>query len=218
MSLLREKTEAQIKLLTAQIHPHFLFNTLNNIYSQTQSESPKGSAMIIELAEILRYTLGEGQKQFVPLANELNLLRNYINLEKVRYGNNLKLHVEMPVETGDWQIAPLLLLPFLENCFKHGTSKFLQEPWIKLQISLEDATLNFKLMNGKDVSQANKATQSGIGNANVRTRLELLYPDKHNLTIVDEEDVYIVQLRLQLDNKQRSNRISENLIPKPAYA
>ena len=138
LQLQKENTEVQLKLLTAQVHPHFLFNTLNNIYSQTQTESPKGSKMIMELSDMLRYILAEGSKLQVPLKKELTMIQDYINLEKVRYGNKLDLHLSIPEETGKLQIAPLLLLPFVENCFKHGASKFLTTPWINLKIEIKE--------------------------------------------------------------------------------
>ena len=96
LELQKENSEAQLMLLTAQVHPHFLFNTLNNIYSQTQTESPKGSKMILELSDILRYILAEGNKTKVPLLKELEMIQDYINLEKVRYGNKLEVHLSLP--------------------------------------------------------------------------------------------------------------------------
>jgi len=126
--LLKENIEAQLQLLRAQVHPHFLFNTLNNIYSQTQIESPKGSKMIMGLSDMLRYILYEGQKPLVPLKQELTMTIEYINLEKIRYGNKLDVHVLTPDKADDIYIAPLLLLPFVENCFKHGASNMLQNP------------------------------------------------------------------------------------------
>ena len=147
--LQKENVAAQLQILKAQVHPHFLFNTLNNIYSQTQLESPKGSKMIMGLSDILRYILYEGQKPLVPLKQELLMIKEYINLEKIRYGNKLDVHVMIPDKTDDIYIAPLLILPFVENCFKHGTSNMLQDPWINLDVELVDTKLVMKLMNGK---------------------------------------------------------------------
>lgn len=200
LKLQKENAQAQLQLLTAQVHPHFLFNTLNNIYSQTQTESPKGSKMIMELSDLLRYILAEGDKPMVPLKKELLMIRNYINLEKIRYGNKLDLHLSLPEETGVFGIAPLILLPFIENCFKHGASKFLKSPWVSLHIQIEEGTLIMKLMNGKDNSQIAEHQKSGTGIHNVKKRLQLLYPDKHQIEIVNDPDVYIVNLRVVLSN------------------
>ena len=210
LELLKEKTEAQLQLLTAQIHPHFLFNTLNNIYSQTLTESPKGSKMIMTLSDLLRYILAEGNKTCVPLRKELTMLNDYINLEKIRYGNKLDMHVSLPEQTNDLQITPLLLLPFVENCFKHGASKFLTNPWINLKIELRDTTMMMKLMNGKDILQAENPVKLGTGIENVKKRLELLYKDKYVLQIINEAEIFVVNLKLELDDKPASKIIRES--------
>ncbi len=208
LQLQKENTEAQLQLLTAQVHPHFLFNTLNNIYSQTQTQSPIGSKMIMELSDIMRYILSEGNKTQVPLDKEFKIMQDYINLEKVRYGNKLDLHVSLPEETGDLQIAPLLLLPFVENCFKHGTSKFLRNPWINLKVELQENNLFLKLMNGKDDDNSHLVPRSGTGIPNVQKRLSLLYPDKYDLQISNEKNVFVVNLRLELmEQKQDHNAL-----------
>ncbi len=218
MQLLKENSEAQLQLLTAQVHPHFLFNTLNNIYSQVQTESPKGSKMIMGLSDLLRYILSEGNKTAVSLRKELMMLNEYINLEKVRYGNKLELHISIPQETGNLQIAPLLLLPFVENCFKHGSSKFLIHPWINLKIELKGNTLIMKLMNGKEIQQVEETVKSGTGVLNVKKRLELLYKDKYELQISDEQEIFVVNLKIELtEGKPESKTISES-IPKLDYA
>ena len=198
LQLQKENAEAQMQLLTAQIHPHFLFNTLNNIYSQAQTESPKSSKMIMGLSDMLRYILYEGQKPLVPLKQELMMITEYVNLEKIRYGNKLDVHILVPDKHNDLYIAPLLLLPFVENCFKHGTSNVLQDPWINLTIELNDTILVMKLMNGKAELKDNIQGKSGIGINNVRQRLDLLYKDKHELQIREEEEVFVVDLKVQL--------------------
>jgi sensor histidine kinase YesM len=198
LQLQKENTAAQMQLLTAQVHPHFLFNTLNNIYSQTQLESPRGSKMIMGLSDMLRYILYEGQKNLVQLNQELSMISEYINLEKIRYGNKLDVHVLIPDKTENLFIAPLLLLPFVENCFKHGTSKVLQRPWINLTVELKDAILVMKLMNGKVPAMVREQSKDGIGINNVRQRLELLYPGKYDLHIREEAEVYVVDLRVEL--------------------
>jgi LytS/YehU family sensor histidine kinase len=218
MQLVKENSEAQLQLLTAQVHPHFLFNTLNNIYSQVQTESPKGSKMIMGLSDLLRYILSEGNKAAVPLSKELMMLNEYINLEKVRYGNKLDLHISLPQETGSRKIAPLLLLPFVENCFKHGTSKFLINPWINLKIELKENILIMKLMNGKEIQQMETPVKSGTGIANVKKRLELLYQDKYELQITDEPEVFVVNLKIELTESKSESRTVDESIPALDYA
>lgn len=218
--LLKENIEAQLQLLRAQVHPHFLFNTLNNIYSQTQLESPKGSKMIMGLSDILRYILYEGQKPFVPLKQELLMIKEYINLEKTRYGNKLDVDVSTPDKTDDIYIAPLLLLPFVENCFKHGTSNMPQDYWINLIIELNDTNLVMKLMNGKTQLKDDIHGKAGIGINNVRQRLDLLYKDKHDLQIREDEEVFVVDLKVELVRIKNSELPDLNLPPKTnvAYA
>ena len=217
--LQKENVAAQMQILKAQVHPHFLFNTLKNIFYQIQTESPKGSKMIKGLSDILRYILYEGQKPLVPLKQELLMISEYINLEKIRYDNKLDVHVLMPDKTDDVYIAPLLLLPFVENCFKHGASNMLQNPWINLTVEVKDATLVMKLMNGKAPVKENEQKQPGIGISNVQQHLELLYNKKYDLKIREDEDVFVVDLRVELakmENKQQVDVTAETQ-PEIAY-
>ena len=196
--LQKENIESQLQLLKAQVHPHFLFNTLNNIYSKAQNESPGSAKMIMELSHILRYVLDEGRKELVPLENELQMLVDYVNLEKLRYDDKLDLHLSLPSNTGDVHIAPLLLLPFVENCFKHGTSKMLNNPWINLKMELQGTSLFMKLMNGKKTSNDAGNGRKGMGIENVKKRLDLLYKDKYDLKISEDEEVFVVNLSIEL--------------------
>lgn len=199
--LQKENTEAQIRILMAQIHPHFLFNTLNNIYSQAQEESPRSAKMLMELSSMLRYVLDEGSKEEVPLENELQMIKDYIHLEMIRYDEKLDIHLSFPERTEDVYIAPLLLLPFIENCFKHGTSKIIEHPWINLSIELDDLTLKMKLMNGKKRNDGKELSRKGKGIENVSSRLDLLYKDKHKLEIQEDDEVFIVNLQIELDRR-----------------
>jgi LytS/YehU family sensor histidine kinase len=216
LQLMRENTEAQLQLLTAQIHPHFLFNTLNNIFSQTQTESPKGSKMIMALSDMLRYILYEGQKPLVPLKQELEMIREYINLEKIRYGNKLDVHVSTPLTTDNIYIAPLLLLPFVENCFKHGTSKMLRNPWINFTLELNDTRLLMKLMNGKAPLAEGERRTSGIGIQNVKQRLELLYKEKYQMQITEDEEVFVVNLEVELTKHPGKTQLITSPLPAEA--
>ena len=155
--------------------------------------------MIRALSDLLQYILMEGNKTSVPLDRELNLLKDYVNLEKIRYGNKLDLHYLVTGKTNDIYIAPLLLLPFVENCFKHGASNILQNPWISLTIEVNDTTFIMKVMNGKNNSQNFKPQKLGIGIMNVRQRLELLYKSKYDLQIREDGDAFIVDLKIELE-------------------
>lgn len=202
LQLQKENLASQLQLLKAQIHPHFLFNTLNNIYSFTQNTSPVAASMITGLSDLLRFVLYEGAQPLVPLEKELKMVQDYISLEKIRYGNKLELHIDLPAKTNGLYIAPLLLLPLVENCFKHGTSNVLEQPWVNLQVVVREKQLQVKLINGKVNESAAKETKQGIGINNVQKRLSLLYPGKHELTITNEEEVFIVNLKVELGQQK----------------
>lgn len=198
LQLQKENAEAQLQLLKAQVHPHFLFNTLNNIYSHTQNTAPVASQLVMGLSDMLRFMLYECNQPQVPLSKELKMVQDYISLEQIRYDNNLDVHVDLPANTDNLAIAPLLLLPFVENCFKHGTSHMIDQPWLSLHVTLDKNRMHVKLMNGK-ANEVAKSDYKGIGIVNVHKRLDLLYPGKHELAITDEEDVFVVNLWLQLE-------------------
>lgn len=197
LELQKENIASQLQLLKAQVHPHFLFNTLNNVYSHAQVASSSTPVLIAGLSDLLRYMLYECDKPLAPLEKELKMVQDYVLLEKVRYGNKLDVNIRIAGDTKDAYIAPLLLLPFIENCFKHGTSQMLEQPWVTLQLVIEEDWMKMKLVNGKAPGISTAA--GGIGIANVVKRLEYMYPGKHQLVINNEEDVYIVNLRLQLE-------------------
>ena len=196
--LQREKLDAELQSLKAQLHPHFLFNTLNNIYSATENTSPLASGMLVKLSDLLRYILYECDRPLVPLSKELTLIRDYIELERVRYGS-LELNTRLPGDSNGFFIAPLLLLPLVENCFKHGTSRMLDQPWVSIEAEVDGGRLLVKLINGK--LPGGEVFTEGIGLTNVRKRLDLLYPGKHELNIVSEPDLFIVNMRLELVDK-----------------
>lgn len=202
LQLQKENAEARLQLLQAQVHPHFLFNTLNNIYSYTQNTSPTASKLVIGLSDLLRYMLYECSQPVVPLSNELKMLENYITLEQVRYDSGFDVNLDLPENTDGFFIAPLLLLPFVENCFKHGTSHMLEQAWISLEISMEENQMKMKLLNGKAKNKLSANKTEGIGISNVRKRLEILYPGKHQLKIMEEDEVFIVNLKIDLERPE----------------
>jgi sensor histidine kinase YesM len=208
LQLQKENAHAQLQLLTAQVHPHFLFNTLNNIFSKIQTESPGGSKMIMSLSDMLRYILYEGKKPLVSLKQDLTMLSEYVTLEKIRYGNKLDVHILTPDKLDDIFIAPLLLLPFVENCFKHGASNMLKNPWINLTVELKDTILVMKLMNGKMPLRDNGQNKPGIGINNVRKRLDLLYHDKYELHIRNDEEVFVVDLKVELVRIEKKEHVN----------
>jgi hypothetical protein len=195
----KEKLTAELQSLKAQIHPHFLFNTLNNIYSITQDISSEASDMILRLSTLLRYILYECNKPEIRLTQEFKIINDYISLESIRYGKNMDIKIKLPENLDKFLVAPLLLLPLVENCFKHGTSKMLDHSWINIQADLKENVLNVKLMNSKPDHVPSGNAHHGIGLINLRKRLELLYPGKYELKILPEADLFVVALKLELN-------------------
>jgi sensor histidine kinase YesM len=199
----REKLKAELQLLKAQVHPHFLFNTLNNLYSLTLTQSGQAPEVVLKLAGLLRFMLYECNVALVPLEKEIKLVQDYIELEKLRYGNRLDLAVNITGNPAGKLIAPLLLLPFLENSFKHGASEHLDQAWISLDLTIQENKLKFKLLNALPpeplfMSQP-EIPAHGIGLGNVKKRLELMYPQRHQFKTTQEAETYLVTLTLDLD-------------------
>jgi LytS/YehU family sensor histidine kinase len=196
--LMRENKLAELQLLKAQIHPHFLFNTLNNIYSFTLTGSPKAEGLVNKLSGMINYITTEGEKSFVPVEKEIQLIKDYIGLEKVRYGDRLHMQIEIQGAYNDKMIAPLLMIPFVENCFKHGASVMRGRQWIRLSIHIKEGQLDFNLSNSKPPQAIGANNKKGIGLANVQKRLQLLYPGRHFLKIESTGDTYNVYLQVSL--------------------
>jgi len=196
----QQKTVAELKLLKAQLHPHFLFNTLNNLYSHTLEFSPKSPEIVLKLSGLLRFMIYESNVAKISLIKEIELLQNYISLEQLRYGDRLEISVSVNGNVGEYQIAPLLLLPFLENAFKHGTSRQIDQCWISLYLSVEESKMEFKLVNSLDPKSEKEENRSGgLGLQNVMRRLELLYMDNHQIDTVKMEEVFVVNLNVKLE-------------------
>lgn len=196
--LAREKARAELQLLKAQIHPHFLFNTLNNIYFFTLSASSLAPEMIKKLSDMLRYILNECDRPTVPLEKEIKMIQDYMALEKIRYGEQMDMTIDIKGNYHNKMVSPLLLIPFIENSFKHGASKILTHPYVKLSISIEENNLLFLLSNNKPDMAAPASRNGNIGLKNVKKRLQLLYPAAYELNIVNEPESFIVFLKIKL--------------------
>lgn len=195
--LITANANAEMQLLKAQIHPHFLFNTLNNIYAFTLNKSPVAGEMVLQLSDMMNYMIADCNAEFVLLQQELKMLNDYISLEKVRYGK-LDLQVTITGDIANKHITPLLMIPFIENSFKHGTSKMLKEPWINLFIQADENILHFSLTNSKPPN-AIKEGNGGIGLNNVKKRLALLYPNNHLLIVEPTENTFTVNMQVPLE-------------------
>ncbi len=195
----KEKLTAELEILKGQLQPHFLFNTLNNLYSLILQQSHRAPEVVVKLSELLRYMLSESTHSKIPLTKELSILRNYIALEQIRFGDRLDLTVNIQGELENKLIAPLLFLPLVENAFKYGANE-LEHPWISLDINVTGSNLKFKLINGKSVTVVKGAAfSSGIGLQNLQKRMALIYPEKYKLRIMNEEETFLVNLQLELE-------------------
>ena len=195
----KEKIETDLQLLKAQIHPGFLFNTLNEIYSFALSASPKAPEMLLKLSDILSYMLYECNDQSVHLDKEIKMLKDYMVLEKIRFNNKLEMNIQVKGETGREKIAPLLLLHFIENSFHQCNNRMTEQAWINLEMRVENHVLYMKLMNGK--SPILPATENETDNnlVQAKKRLELLYPGRHELKIMEEPEIMVVNLDINLE-------------------
>jgi len=195
----KQKTEVELKALKAQINPHFFFNTLNSIYSMALDKDERLPGTVLQLSDLMRYFLYESKDNFVPLEKELAVADNYIALQKIRSGEQLSIEISKQGEVNGQKIAPLLLITFLENAFKHGAKGSSGNTFIKLDIIVEKDKLNFTVENNKGITdQVNTSDHNGLGLENVKRQLELLYPDKHLLNIKDQPDRFVVALQLSL--------------------
>lgn len=192
----QEKATAELQLLKAQIHPHFLFNTLNNIYSFSLENSPKTPEMILKLSSLLSYMLYDCKVGEVRLEKEIEIMKNYIDLERERYGNRIDVSWCAEGEMSGKFIAPLLMLPFLENALKHGTSEQIERPWLSVDISLKNNILRCKIANSKNEDVPRN--HNGIGVNNIQKRLAFLYPESHELKMNDEGTFFVVSLMIKL--------------------
>ncbi|HCV50498.1 MAG TPA: histidine kinase [Saprospirales bacterium] len=203
----REKQELQkqtltseLRFLKSQINPHFLFNTLNNLYALTLKKSDLAPEIVLKLSEMMRYMLYECNERRVPLSKEVNYLKNYLELEKLRQGKNIKTNLIVQGEIGSQMIAPLMFIPFVENSFKHGISDSISEGYVNIEILISDQDLQINIVNSKitRLSPPNKIKSGGIGLVNIRRRLNLIYPEEYILDIQDSPNEYRVELGLTL--------------------
>lgn len=193
----KERISAQLLYLKTQINPHFLFNTLNGIYSTAIDKAPETADMIEKLSSMMRYTLHDTKGDFVPLEKEIKYINNYIDLQKNRFDESVVLDFKLEGNFEENFIAPLLLIPFIENAFKHGVNSE-EDSNIYIKISCENNELMLFVKNNKVIIEKGKEEASGLGIDNTKNRLELIYPGKHLLSISDKEDHFIVSLHIIL--------------------
>lgn len=174
--LIRQKLETELKYLRNQTNPHFLFNTLNNIYALARKQSDRTAEAVMKLSKLLRFMLYDASKPLISVADEISMIENYIDLEKMRYGGKLSVNFSKEIDDAQELISPLLLLPFVENAFKHGVSESRFDAYVRLELKLKEGILRLIVKNNKE-GAAGGAMDAGIGWNNVKRQLELLYAD-----------------------------------------
>ncbi len=194
----KKSLEQQLAYLKYQINPHFFMNTLNNIHALVDIDPEKSKETILILSKIMRYVLYEGDKSIIPLQREIAFMNNYIDLMRIRYTDKVKIEVEAPEHLPDVGIPPLLLITFVENAFKHGVS-YQQDSLIHIKVGIDHERLKFVCRNTKTAEPNKEKKQGGVGLANVKQRLELLYGKNFTLDLEDGADSYEVMLLLPLE-------------------
>lgn len=191
--LVAEKLQSELNFLRAQTNPHFLFNTLNNLYHLARKRSDDTPDAILKLSDLMRFMLYECTTPRIRIAQEVKVVRDYLELEQLRYGNRLRVSFSAEMDDEGQPIAPLLLLPFVENAFKHGASEQRGETWVRIVLKVKNGALDCSVENAKDSDTLENP--NGIGLKNVRRQLELLYPN-HRLNIDNQQDKFSIHLHL----------------------
>ncbi|MCD7709783.1 MAG: histidine kinase [Porphyromonadaceae bacterium] len=191
----REKVEAELKTLKSQINPHFLFNTLNNIYSLITLSPEKAQQAIIELSKLMRYVLYGNTPRYVPLSKEMDFIHNYVELMRLRLASNTELSISLPIGENSIEVAPLLFISLIENAFKHGVSNTLPS-FVHIDISVEGDHIICHIENSNFPKGTDDKSGSGIGLDNLRKRLDILYPDQYTFEITENKDTYCSVLDL----------------------
>ncbi len=192
--LKNEKAHAELLHLKSQVSPHFFFNTLNNLYGLINKNPDSARELVLELSDMMRYTIYEGQKEWVPIEEEITYLKNYIALHKKRYHKKIDIQFFSEVHDHNKRVMPLLFIILLENAFKHGVENIRNNAYIHIQLTVKNRQIRFEIKNNFD--PLSLPTTSGIGLRNLKKRLELMYPNRHELLIESDDEVYLVVLEM----------------------
>jgi two-component system, LytTR family, sensor kinase len=192
-----ERLAAELKFLRSQISPHFLFNTMTNMVSLARKKSDLMEPSLIKLSDLLRYMLYDSVEGAIAVGAEIEQLENYIGLQQLRFGEDVKLDLKIDNDCPDCKVEPMLLVPFIENAYKHGIG-MVRYPYIKISVAVKNKMLDFYVENNYNSENHSKDKNTGIGLENVKNRLKYLYPGKYNLVISDNEQIFSAHLKLDL--------------------
>lgn len=195
----REKTITELKVLRSQINPHFLFNSLNSIYSLARKNASQVPGKIVQLSDLMRHIIYESEADFIPLEKEIEMVKNYIELQNLRTTKAEQIQLEVKGNVKNKMVAPMLFLPFVENSFKHGLKSGAKNAYVKISITVMEYDLIFEIENAKgDAPSVADSKYKGVGIENVKKRLELIYPERHKLKVFDNDETFKVLLQLPL--------------------
>ena len=198
-----QRLQSELKFLRSQVNPHFLFNTLNSLYALTLRKSDRAPETVLKLSNMMRYMLYDSNSRTVPLSQEVDYIRNYIDLERLRHGDKANVVFDIEGVITDQVIAPMVFVTFVENAFKHGMSRLIQGAYVHIMLLIDRDELRFHIENAMPPPSADATKQpGGIGLINVQRRLELLYPDRHELQTLAAKKHYAVDLYLNLSEER----------------
>ncbi len=192
-----ERLDAELKFLRSQVSPHFLFNTLTNMVSLARQKSDLLEPSLIKLSDQLRYMLYDSLEENIPVSKEIDHIVNYIELQQLRFGEDVQVTLDLNNDCPECQVEPMLLLPFIENAFKHGVG-MLEKPFINIYLAVKKSLLEFKVTNNYNPANLSKDKNSGIGLVNIKNRLELSYHDNYFLLITNKDGMFSVTLNINL--------------------
>jgi len=197
--LIIEKQNSELSFLKSQINPHFLFNTLNNIYSLARDKSDQAPHNVLRLSEMLRYMLYETNGSWVAADKEIKIIEDYLELERMRYDTSLDIQFSVQLDNQQQLIPPLLMIPLVENAFKHGVSETLHQAFVHIALSIEAQSLTLEIENSKDEYEVPSPASEGIGIKNIRRQLELLF-HQHQLTLINRGQTFFTRLSIDLNS------------------
>lgn len=196
LRLKKEKKQAELSHLKSQVNPHFFFNTLNNLYGLVNQDPEKAQQLILKLSDMMRYSIYEGQNDWVSLGEEIIYLENYMDLHRMRYHKEIAIRFDVEVEDSNVKIMPLLFIIMVENAFKHGVEKLRKDAFVHIHLKATQKLIDFEIENNFDPEEVDNI--EGIGLKNLQQRLELVYSNKYELVSSKKEGVYKIQLKLSL--------------------
>lgn len=190
-----EQKKTELQHLQSQVSPHFFFNMLNNLYGTVDSDPEKAKNLILKLSDMMRYSIYEGENDWVTIQEEIDYIETFIELHKMRYHKEIDVRFICFVDDPEFEVMPLMFINLIENAFKHGVENLRNDAFVHIELSLKEGALNFGVTNNFDANNINQKT--GIGLINLRKRLQLVYPKLHEFLFESQDDIYMAKLNIR---------------------